>query len=311
MSLRLEDLVEAARATSRRRKGRVSEASLRRDAEELGRRSPAGRLAAALAVPGVSAIAEVKGASPLSGSLREDFVPVELATAYADNGAAAVSVLTEEHFFAGSLEHLSAVSSSIELPTLRKDFVSELYQVFDAAMAGAGAVLLIAEVLDAVALKEFVEAAHSVGLDALVEFHRPALLVPAVEAGSGIIGINNRNLDTLEIDPEHALALAHQLPAEVLTVAESAISSPGDVERVARSGFDAMLVGTALVTADDPGAMLAELVAAGARSTGRGSSSRRGDAGAAGGGDRSPEAGNGPDDLDLPDDIDLSGAVLL
>lgn len=288
MKLLLSDLVEAARDTTRRRRARVSEAALRRDAEELGARSSAGRLRPALSAPGVSVIAEVKGASPLRGPLREEFEPVELAAQYQDNGAAAVSVLTEEHFFAGSMEHLLAVGASIELPTLRKDFVSELYQVFDAAVAGASAVLLIAEVLDRVALKEFVEAARSVGLDALVEFHRPSLLVPAVEAGSGIVGINNRNLDTMELDFEHALALAAELPRDVVAVAESAITVAEDVERVAAAGFDAVLVGTALVTADDPGAALAELVEAGR------------------------EAGAGaPDDLDLPDDIDFTGAVLL
>lgn len=348
MSLQLEDLVEAARETARRRRGLVSEASLRRDAEDLGKRAPAGRFREALAAPGISVIAEVKGASPLSGPLRDDFVPVDLAAAYAANGAAAISVLTEERFFAGSLEHLAAVSSSIELPTLRKDFVADMYQVFDAAMHGASAVLLIAEVLDAVALKEFVDAAASVGLDALVEFHRPSLLIPAVEAGSGIVGINNRDLDTLEIDAGHAVKLGRELPTDVLSVAESAISEPADVERVAKARFDAILVGTALVTAEDPGAKLAELVAAGARGAsdealpgarsmaqsagelgerrrdatgssrpdgddgGTGTTSGHGDAGGTGAtkGKR-PEDLDLPDDVDLPDDIDLSGAVLL
>jgi len=324
MKLRLSDLVEAARESTRRRRARVSEATLRAEAEELGARNPAGRMRAALQAAGVSVIAEVKGASPLRGPLREPFDPRELAEAYAGNGAAAVSVLTEVRFFAGSLEHLLAVSSSIELPTLRKDFVTELYQVFDAASAGASAVLLIAELLDRGALCELVEAARSVGLDALVEFHRPELLVPAVEAGSGIVGINNRDLDTMEVDFEHALRLARELPDGVVAVAESAIAGPHDVARVAEVGFDAILVGTALVSAEDPGAALAELVEAG-RETDEAATPRRKRRQAAArsaapaahdavegkpGGSR-PATAADLEDLDLPDDIDPTGAVLL
>lgn len=264
MTLLLSDLVEAARDSTARQKARHPEAGVRAEAEALGARSAFGRFREALEARGVSAIAEVKGASPLHGPLRESFVPTDIANGYEQNGAAAVSVLTEEHFFAGSLEHLAAVSSSIELPTLRKDFVVDLYQIFAAANAGAAAVLLIAELLRGAALPEFVEAAHSVGLDALVEFHRPDLLVPAVEARSGIVGINNRNLDTMEIDFEHALRLGGELPDGSVSVAESAISSPADVRRVGEAGFGAMLVGTALIRADDPGAALAELVAAAA-----------------------------------------------
>jgi len=303
MSLLLADLVEAARDTTSRQRARQGEAGLRAEAEELGSRMGAGRFRTALEATGVSVIAEVKGASPLSGALLQPFNPTEIAAHYADNGASAVSVLTEEHFFAGSIDHLAAVSSSIELPTLRKDFVTEMYQVFGAAVAGASAVLLIAELLDGAALREFVEAAHSVGLDALVEFHRPQLLVPAVEGGSGIIGINNRNLDTMEVDFEHALKLASELPRDVVSVAESAISGAGDVTRVAAAGYDAVLVGTALVTADDPGAALEELVDAGAAAAEAASMAPASGAAAA---EIEREAG----DDDFPD-IDFDGAVLL
>ena len=263
MKLLLEDLVAAARDTTKRRRARRAEAGLRADAEAIGKRDGAGRLRAALAEAGVAIIAEVKGASPLRGPLREPFEPVAIAREYEDNGAAAVSVLTEEHFFAGSIDHLEAVSAAIALPTLRKDFVTEPYQIFAAAVAGAGGVLLIAEVLEGDALAELVEAARSVGLDALVEFHRPPLLAAAVGAGSGIIGINNRNLDTMEIDFEHALALAPELPAGVIAVAESAVAEPDDIVRVGRAGYRAVLVGTALMTAESPGAKLRELVDAG------------------------------------------------
>jgi indole-3-glycerol phosphate synthase len=268
MKIQLEELVAAARDTTKRRRARRAEAGLRADAEAIGERDGAGRLIAALtgepaAGAGVAVIAEVKGASPLRGPLRQPFEPVAIAREYEDNGAAAVSVLTEEHFFAGSIDHLGAVSAAISLPTLRKDFVTEPYQVFEAAVAGAAGILLIAEVLEGGALSELAEAARSVGLDALVEFHRPALLIAAVGAGSGIIGVNNRDLDTMEVDFEHALALAPELPAGVVTVAESAVSEAGDVVRVGRAGYRAVLVGTALMTAASPGAVLRELVDAG------------------------------------------------
>lgn len=311
MTLLLSDLVDAARDTTRRQRSVVGEAGLRADAEELGARSVAGRFRTALESPGVSVIAEVKGASPLRGPLRDPFVPTELAAAYQDNGAAAVSVLTEEHFFAGSIDHLLAVSSSIELPTLRKDFVTELYQVFRAATAGASAVLLIAELLDGTALCEFVAAAHSVGIDALVEFHRPELLAAAVECGSGIVGINNRNLDTMQIDFRHALTLAPELPPGIVSVAESAIGEPVDVVRVAEAGFSAILVGTALVTADDPGALLEELVEAGAEAT-QATAAMAADPATTHPGTVDPgtEAAERQADDDYPD-IDFDGATLL
>ncbi len=272
--LRLSDLVEAARHTTTRQRAQVSEAALRSDAEASGAHNGGpGRFQAALRQSGVSVIAEVKGASPLSGTLRDPFEPLELATCYADGGAAAISVLTEEHFFAGSIDHLEAISASVVLPTLRKDFIVELYQVFRAASAGASAVLLIAELLDGAALAEFVEAAHSVGLDSLVEFHRPELLIPAVQSGSGLVGINNRNLDTMEIDVEHAIKLAEELPRDFVSVAESAIAEAADVGRVAAARFDAILVGTALVTAPEPGDVLRELVDAGAAAAEAGESS--------------------------------------
>ncbi len=311
MSLLLSDLVDAARETTRRHRARVDEAALRAEAEVLAARGVAGRFREALDAPGISVIAEVKGASPIAGPLRDPFEPVDLATSYQDGGAAAVSVLTEEHFFRGSIDHLLAVSSSIELPTLRKDFVVEMYQIFRAATAGASAVLLIAELLDGAALKEFVDAAHSVALDALVEFHRPGLLVPAAEAGSGVVGINNRNLDTMEIDVEHALRLAPELPPGIVTVAESAISVPADVHRVADAGFGAILVGTALVTAEDPGAALRGLVEAGSADGLRDADASGGAQGkvAAKGAGQSPAAGRQTDGG--PDDIDFDKAILL
>ena len=308
MSLPLSELVEAARDTTARQRAAVSEATLREEAEALGaRQGGRGRFMAALQPAGVAVIAEIKGASPLRGSLRDDFDPVGLAAEYEDHGAAAISVLTEEHFFAGAIDHLESVSASVGLPTLRKDFVVELYQIFRAATAGAGAVLLIAELLEGSSLQEFVEAAHSVGLDALVEFHRPALLLRAIEAGSGLVGVNNRDLDTMEIDVEHALTIADELLPGIVTVAESAVSSPEDVRRIADAGYDAVLVGTALVTAEDPGVTLRELVDAG-----RADQAAEPD-GEAGTGEAEAAAARGAGDAgragDLPDLVGESSSV--
>lgn len=264
MSRTLADLVAAARESAERQRSKISEAEARRRAEERAADSGgSGRFVEALAGEGVAVIAEVKGASPLSGPLVRPFRPVHLAETYAEHGAAAVSVLTEEHFFAGDIEYLEQISARIAPPTLRKDFVVEPYQVWRAAVAGAGAVLLIAELLPGRALGEFVEMARSAGMDALVEFHRRDQVGRAVEAGSGLVGVNNRDLETLEVDPEHALRVIAELPASIVSVAESAIVSGDDVRRVGKAGYDAVLVGTSLVTSRDPGAKLEELAAAG------------------------------------------------
>ncbi len=260
MSLTLRDLVEAARASAAQRRARCSEGSVRAEAEVVAAESGgAGRFRGALEGTGLALIAEVKGASPLHGTLREDFQPVDLARVYEDNGAAAISVLTEEHFFAGSLGHLEAVTRAVSLPVLRKDFITEFYQVYEAAVAGASAVLLIAEILARAQLQELTEAAHSVGLDALIELHRPDSIDAAMNAGSGMIGVNNRDLETMKVDVEHSLQLAPILPDGFVRVSESGIEEVGDIRRLRAAGYDAALVGTALVTVEDPGVVLQKL----------------------------------------------------
>jgi len=264
VSRTLHDVVAAARESAGRQRAAVSEPELRRRAEERAATGGGtGRLVEALSGAGVALVAEVKGASPISGPLVTPFRPLHLAESYADNGAAAISVLTEERFFAGRIEYLEEISEGLELPTLRKDFVVEPYQIWGAATAGAGAVLLIAELLDGSALGEFVEMARSVGLDALVEFHRRDQTSRVVESGSGLVGVNNRDLDTLEVDAEHVSRVAPDLPPGLVTVAESAIVTGADVRRVGEAGYDAVLVGTSLVTSRDPGAKVRELVEAG------------------------------------------------
>ena len=255
----LEDLVQAARRTAARDRQRQPEAVLRAEAEASSATTESSRMSRALRGDGMSIIAEVKGASPLYGPLCADFDPLLLATRYAAGGATALSVLTEESFFAGNLEHLRAVAAEVSLPTLRKDFIVEPYQIYQAATAGAAAVLLIAEVLTLVALRELVEVAHSIGLDALVEVHEPDSIEPAVDSGSGLIGVNNRDLRTMEVDLNRSLELAAEIPKSVLRVSESGVSGRRQVRRLAAAGYDAVLVGTSLVCSEDPAGLIRRL----------------------------------------------------
>lgn len=262
MSVTLQHLVDVSRARCEAARRAVPEAELRAQvtaASIIDR--PTGRLRGALEGEAMSVIAEVKGASPVAGRLREPFEPLEVATAYAAAGASAVSVLTEERYFAGSLDHLRAIAGALDLPTLRKDFIVEEYQVLEAALAGAGAVLLIAEVMEPARLRTLVGLAHELRLDALVEAHDEASIDAALAAGSGLIGINNRDLSTMRVDWRHALRVAAAVPADVIAVAESGIDSPEQLARLAEAGYSGALVGTSLVRADDPGAALRRLLA--------------------------------------------------
>lgn len=271
MSITLQQLIETARATTARDRGLVPEAELERRLELVRARRPdgrvpaanAGRLRAALRGQSMQVIAEVKGASPVTGTLRADLQPRALAASYAEAGAAAVSVLTEERFFGGSMQHLREVAEQVAVPVLRKDFIVEPYQVRQAALAGAAAVLLIAEALTADELAELVAVAHGLGLDALVEIHAAVSIPAAVDAGSGLIGVNNRDLQTMQVDWRHALEVSDQLPADVVRVAESGIERREQMVALREAGYDAALVGTSLVKAADPAAALRRLLAGG------------------------------------------------
>ncbi len=205
-------------------------------------------------------IAEVKCASPSKGLLVADFDPLRLARIYQENGAAAISVLTDERFFRGSLEHLRAVSALRPgLPTLRKDFILEEYQVYEARTAGASAVLLIAACLDGPRLRALREQAEALGLSALVEAHDQPELEAALASGARLVGINNRDLHTFTTSLETTLRLRPLVPAGVIVVAESGIHTRADVDRLASCDIDAVLVGEALVTAADVAAKVREL----------------------------------------------------
>ena len=263
MSITLEELVDTARRTTARQRLRLPEPDLRGRAETAARSAASGRLLRSLQAPGMAVIAEVKAASPLAGRLRSEFDPVGVAVAYAGNGAAAISVLTEAHYFGGSLEHLASVAAAVDVPVLRKDFIVEAYQIYEAAAAGAAAVLLIAEVCSPETLEELVAVADSVGLDALVEVHDPESVPAAVASGSRLVGVNNRNLRTMEVEFEHSITMAPLLPPELVRVSESGIAELDQLRRLAEAGYDAALIGTSLMRADDPGAALRRLLAGG------------------------------------------------
>lgn len=224
--------------------------------------APAG-LRAALAGPGVAVIAEVKRASPSKGDLAPGLSAVDQAAAYRDGGAAAISVLTEPSRFSGSLADLADVSA-LGTPTLRKDFLVDPYQVWEARLAGASAVLLIVAALDDATLADLAQEARTAGLDALVEVHDEGELRRAVAVGADLIGVNARDLRTFEIDRDAFARLRPAIPEGALAVAESGIRDPDDVRTAAAQGADAVLVGEAVVTSADPRAAVAALVAAGA-----------------------------------------------
>jgi len=217
---------------------------------------------AALGGDGVALIAEVKKASPSRGLIKADFDHVAIAWAYARSGAAAVSVLTEPRFFLGSLEHLSDIAAlprRQRVPLLRKDFVLDPYQVYEARAYGADAVLLIASILDPVRLDMLLSLSRDLGMSCLVETHNEREVDAAVECGAEIVGINNRDLQTFCVDPATFERLRPRIPDGCLVVAESGVRTPADVRRLAASGADAVLVGEALITAGDIGQRTKEM----------------------------------------------------
>lgn len=220
----------------------------------------------ALKVPGISLIAELKKASPSGGMLREDFHPAEIANTYAHNGAAALSVLTTDIHFQGSIEYLAVARAAANLPILRKEFIIDEYQIIEAERYGADAILLIAACLDEHRLRDFRETAEGEGLDSLVEVHDEAELELALKSGAGIIGINNRNLKTLETDLETTFKLLRKIPAaqrkDLIVVSESGIRTHADIRRLSDAGVDAVLIGETFMRAPDIGAKVREVMGA-------------------------------------------------
>lgn len=212
----------------------------------------------------VTVIAEVKRSSPSKGALATITDPAALAAEYEKGGATVISVLTEERRFKGSLVDLDHVRAAVDIPVLRKDFVVTPYQVWEARAHGADLVLLIVAALEQTVLTSLVERVHSLGMTALVEVHDSDEAMRAVDAGARVIGVNARNLKTLEVDRGTFARVAPSIPKDVVKVAESGVRGPHDVMDYARAGADAVLVGEALVTDDAPRQSVADLVAAGA-----------------------------------------------
>lgn len=205
----------------------------------------------ALSAPGMSVICEVKKASPSKGVIAADFPYLEIAKEYEQAGAAAVSVLTEPKYFLGSSQYLNEISKSISIPVLRKDFTVDAYQIYEAKLLGASAVLLICALLDEGTIKEYIEICDRLGISALVEAHTEEEIQSAVSAGARVIGVNNRNLKTFEVDFSNSIRLRRLVPSSTIFVAESGVKSYEHIKRLQDAGVNAVLIGETLMRAAD------------------------------------------------------------
>ena len=257
------DLLEAIVAATR---ARVDAAMSREPRAVLERRAAsrtphAAAFAERLSRRGsINVIAECKRRSPSRGVLRVGYQPVAIATGYETAGAAAISVLTEPGFFDGSLDHLASVREAVSIPLLRKDFIIDDYQLLEARAAGADAILLIAAALDDRALATLSEAAGDLGLAALVEVHSVDECRRAIDAGAGIIGVNNRNLRTLEVDLNASREIAAVIPSDVISISESGLKTAADLQSMQALGYRAFLIGERFMIEPDPGAALRALL---------------------------------------------------
>jgi indole-3-glycerol phosphate synthase len=257
MTTILEKIVASKRQEIAEARSAVPERDLERSIEQAPR--PRDFRGALEAGPDVQIIAEVKKASPSAGVICADFDPVAIARTYQKHGAACISVLTDHPFFQGSLDYLRQVRQAVQTPLLRKDFILERYQLLEARLAGADAVLLIAEILDDSQLCRLQREAASLGMQCLVELHDPANLARVVDSGARLIGINNRDLRTFVTRLEQTLELVPRLPAGVCLVSESGIRNRADIERLEAGGVKAVLIGETLMRSGDIGAKLKEL----------------------------------------------------
>lgn len=261
----LDDIVAGVREDLAPRMAAVPEAEQERRAAAAP--APLDVETALRSQPGVAVIAEVKRSSPSKGALAEIADPAELAAQYAAGGATAVSVLTEPRRFGGTLDDLAAVRRRVDIPVLRKDFVVTRYQVTEARAWGADLVLLIVAALDDRELAELLEHTESLGMTALVEVHDEDETRRAVDAGATVVGVNARDLRTLDVERSVFARLRPLVPTDVVTIAESGVRSVDDVREYAAAGAHGVLVGEALVTGGDPTAAVAEFAAVGVRAT--------------------------------------------
>jgi indole-3-glycerol phosphate synthase len=256
----LDSIIEGVRADVAAREAAVSFADVKAKAKDAA--APLDVLAA-LREPGIGVIAEVKRASPSRGELASISDPAKLARAYEDGGARIISVLTEERRFHGSLEDLDAVRAAVSIPVLRKDFIIGPYQIHEARAHGADMLLLIVAALEQAALASMLDRTESLGMTALVEVHTEEEADRALQAGARVIGVNARDLKTLEVDRDCFARIAPGLPSNVIRIAESGVRGTNDLLAYAGAGADAVLVGEGLVTSGDPRSAVADLVTAG------------------------------------------------
>ncbi|MDD0840593.1 indole-3-glycerol phosphate synthase TrpC [Curvibacter sp. HBC61] len=237
-------------------------AAMRADAESrVLTRDFAGALRQKIGAGQAAVIAEIKKASPSKGVLRADFIPADIAQSYAEHGAACLSVLTDKQFFQGGVDYLKQARASCPLPVLRKDFLIDAYQVYEARAMGADAILLIAACLDDAQMADFEAIARSLDMAVLVEVHDRAELERALRLKTPLVGINNRNLRTFEVTLDTTLGMLAEVPSDRLLVTESGILAPADVARMREAGVHAFLVGEAFMRAPEPGEALARLFA--------------------------------------------------
>lgn len=228
--------------------------------EMIDRQSPTRNFKNALQGPGIKIIAEIKKASPSAGTIREDTDPAELASIYEESGASAISVVTERHFFKGSLKMLAQAREAVRIPVLRKDFVVDEYQVYEARAHGADAILLIARLLKPAMLASLIKSALRMKMTPLVEVHSRSELDKAINAGAMVIGINNRDLKTMTIDLENTFKLAQLVPKYKLLISESGVHTRQDMIKLKKSRVKAVLIGEALMRSTDVGRKMRELL---------------------------------------------------
>jgi indole-3-glycerol phosphate synthase len=253
----LQKIVENKREEVARQKEILPLGELR---QMLADRPPTRDFEGAIRNRDCAVIAEVKRRSPSKGRIREDFDPVGLASVYEDNGASAISILTERKFFEGSAAYVPQIKRVVRLPLLRKDFIIDAYQISETRVLGADALLLIARLLEAGELRDFLGLASELGLAALVEVHNEADVEKAVSSGARIVGINNRDLATFRTDLEVSIRLTRMVPKGVTVVSESGINNRGDIEKLMEAGIHAFLVGESLMREKDIGKKLRELL---------------------------------------------------
>ena len=262
MSDILKKIVDVKRQEVAAALKRKSFEAMRADAESrVLTRDFVGALRSKVEAGHAAVIAEIKKASPSKGVLREDFIPADIAQSYAEHGAACLSVLTDKDFFQGSVDYLKQARASCDLPVLRKDFMVDAYQVYEARAMGADCILLIAACLDDAQMAELEAIAHGLDMDVLVEVHDAQELQRALKLKTPLVGINNRNLRTFEVSLDTTLGMLKDVPADRLLITESGILNRADVQKMRDANVHAFLVGEAFMRAPEPGEALAELFA--------------------------------------------------